>query len=75
MARGKPDKLDIKLVELESKRNSLIRYGVLDYHLRSCRISEPECPYLVDTSRICPKLQRVLKHAVRKASFQISEEN
>lgn len=72
--KGKPDKLDLRLAEMEAKTVTEIRRLIVQECLGRCKISHPGCPYL-DSTKICPEIQETLDEYIPKILEDIGKNN
>jgi len=70
----RPDKLDLKIAEMEAKVVTELRRLIVQECLSRCRINQPWCPYL-NSTKICPSIQKTLKEEVPNILQEMSEKN
>ena len=73
-AKRKPDKLDLKIAEMEAKAITEIRRLIVQECLKRCKISHPYCPYL-NSIKICPTIQDTLETEVPHILREMSRKN
>ena len=73
-AYRRPDKLDLKIAEMEAKTVTEIRREIVQECLDNCRIRQPWCPYLRSV-KICPSIRETLRVEVPCILREMSEEN
>ncbi len=69
-----PDKIDLKIAEMEAKTVAEIRREIVRERLDDCRTAQPWCPYLRSV-RLCPSIRETLRVEVPTILREMSEEN
>ena len=63
MDRRKPDKIDLKITEIEAKVVTKLRHLIVQDCLDECKTSHPWCPFLKST-KICQTILDTLKEEI-----------
>lgn len=74
MPKRKPDKIDLKIAEIEAEVVTEIRRLIVQECLRHCKISHPECSYL-NSAKICPAIQETLEEEIPHILREMSKKN
>ena len=70
----KPDKIDLKLAEIEAKTAIKIRREIIRECLDECKVNQPWCPYL-GSVKLCPTIRETLRVEIPAILREMSEEN
>lgn len=74
MAKRKPDKLDLKIAEIETRIATAIRHEIVQECLSRCKISSPGCPYL-NSTKLCESIQDTVDTFIPKVFEDIGKDN
>lgn len=74
MVKKKPDKLDLRIAEIEAKKVIEIRHIIVQECLDRCKVNHPDCPHLKST-KLCGFVQGALKEGVPEVLEDIGKEN
>ena len=73
MAR-RPDKLDLKIAEMEAKVVTELRRLIVKEYLEHCRKEHSYCPYL-NSTKICPNILDALEEETPIILREMSKRN
>lgn len=74
MVKRKPDRLDLRIAEIETKKIVEARHEIVQECLGRCRISHPDCPYLKSTN-LCESIRDTLDEYIPRILEDISRDN
>ena len=74
MDRRKPDKIDLRIAEIDAKVVTGIRRLVVQEYLEHCRTTRPWCPLLKST-KLCSTIRETLEEEIPTILQERSQRN